>query len=411
MILLAAHFVLCVAAFYCAAVCLYLLVVTVAAYGLRSHPRVPAEFPSCAVVIPAHNEASQIGRTLKYLGRSNYPGNLFEVYVIADNCDDNTAEIVRAAGATALEREDRENPGKGQALDWCFHNHTGILREHPVTVIIDADSMVDPNFLAAITARLLESNVDAVQGNNSVANPLEHWRTALTGASFALVNCVRPAGLTRLGASAGLKGNGMAFRSALLAHRGWPAHSIVEDVEFGVRLLLEGHRTVFGLDARISSDMPAGTRQADAQRRRWEFGRFQVARRYVPALLRAMRADGVSPYMGAFMELIVPPLSVLVLLEGVCLALSLFVHPIWTTLFTAFIATTVLHVVLGLHYCRMPKRVWLALAAAPLFLLWKLGVYAGLVVTRGQKGWVRTQRDGELKAEDAGDPPTEDSDA
>ena len=411
MISLMAHLILFAAASYCAAICIYLLIVTVAAYGLKSQPRVPAKFPSCAVVIPAHNEALQIERTLKYLARSNYPPDLYEVYVLADNCDDKTAEMARMAGVVVFERNEPDNPGKGQALDWCFHTHTEILVEHSVTVIIDADSMVDPNFLPAITARLIDSDVDAVQGNNSVANSLQHWRTALTGASFALVNCVRPAGLTRLGASSGLKGNGMAFRSAVLAHRGWPAHSIVEDVEFGVRLLLEGHRTVFGLDARISSDMPTGTRQANAQRRRWEFGRFQVARRYVPALVQAMRTKGISPYIGALMELIVPPLSVLVLLEGGCLALSFLVHPFWTVLFAVFIVMTALHVALGLHYCRMPARIWLSLAAAPVFLFWKLGVYAGLVISHGQKGWVRTQRDGEPDAENVTHPPQEDRQA
>ncbi len=395
MILLAAHLLLCTVALGCAVMSAYLLIVTVAAYGPRPLPPVTVDLPRCAVVIPAHNEALQIGRTLEYLARSNYPKNLFQAHVIADNCDDNTAEISRAAGAVVLERSDLDNRGKGQALDWCFREHTEVLREYPVTVIIDADSMVDPDFLAAIAGRVLEPGVDAVQGNNSVANPQQHWRTALTGASFALVNCVRPAGLARLGASAGLKGNGMAFRSGLLEHHGWPAHSIVEDVEFGVRLLLEGCRVVFDLNARISSDMPAGRRQADAQRRRWEFGRLEVARRYVPALLRAMGRDGVARYLGALMELAVPPLSVLALLEGGGLLLSLLVHPFWTAIFALCIAMTLLHVVLGLYWCRMPGRVWLALVAAPLFLLWKIGVYAGLAVTRGQKGWVRTQRDGE----------------
>lgn len=398
MILGAAHIVLFVAALLCAVIGLYLLVVTIAAFGLKPNRRVPANYPSCAVVIPAHNEALQIGRTLECLARSNYPKDLFQAYVIADNCDDDTAATARAAGAAVFERTDPGNRGKGQALDWCFREHTEMLRKHPATVIIDADSMVEPDFLAALTARLLEPGVAAVQGNNSVANPLQHWRTALTGASFALVNCVRPAGLARLGTSAGLKGNGMGFQSELLAHRGWPAHSIVEDVEFGVRLLLEGHRTVFDLDARISSDMPAGRRQADAQRRRWEFGRFQVARRYIPALVRAMMTDRVSRHIGALMELVVPPLSVLALVEGAGLLLSFFVHPAWTAVFAACIAMTALHVALGLRYCRMPGRVWLALAAAPVFLLWKVGVYVGLVVTRGQRGWVRTQRDGELPA-------------
>jgi cellulose synthase/poly-beta-1,6-N-acetylglucosamine synthase-like glycosyltransferase len=408
MILTAAHLLLVSAALFCAVTGLYLLVVTIAAYGLKPNHRAPVEYPPCAVVIPAHNEALQIGRTLEHLARSNYPEDLFQAYVIADNCDDDTAGTARAAGATVFERTDPDNRGKGQALDWCFRNHTEMLRTHPVTVVIDADSMVEPDFLAALAARLLEPGVAAVQGNNSVANPLQHWRTALTAASFALVNCVRPAGLARLGTSAGLKGNGMGFQSGLLAHRGWPAHSIVEDVEFGVRLLLEGHRTVFDLDARISSDMPAGRRQADAQRRRWEFGRLQVARRYIPALVRAMMTDRASRYIGALMELLVPPLSVLALFEVAGLLLSFFVHPVWTAVFAACIAMTALHVALGLRYCRMPGGVWLALAAAPAFLLWKLGVYAGLVLTRGQRGWVRTPRDGEPSAGGFPHPPEKD---
>ncbi len=405
MIQLLIHLILCAAGAYCALVCAYLLIVTLAAYMLRPRPRGPLEFPSCAVVIPAHNEARHIGRTLEYLKRSNYFQEQVHVYVIADNCDDNTADIARAAGATVFKRYDPDNRGKGQALDWCFREQTEMLREHPVTVIIDADSMVDPDFLASITARLLEPGVDAVQGNNSVANLDQHWRTALTGASFALVNCVRPAGLACLGSSAGLKGNGMAFRSKLLVHRGWPAHSIVEDVEFGVRLLLEGYWTTFDLDAKITSDMPAGRRQADAQRRRWEFGRLEVARHYVPALVRAIAANRDLRYLGPLMELIVPPMSVIALLEAAGLVLSHFASPSWTALFAVFVSMTALHVVLGLYFCRMPKRVWLALAAAPLFLFWKVGVYAGLLLSRGQKGWVRTEREGEGETDEDGDPP------
>ncbi len=408
MILLAAHAVCAVAAIYCTVVCLYLLIITIAAYLPGRRPAVSQEFVSCAVVIPAHNEALQIGRTVEIVRRSDYPEDRFQVCVIADNCDDETASIARAAGAAVFERTDPANRGKGQALDWCFRSHAEVLDAHAATVIIDADSVVDAGFLASITASLFQPGIAAVQSNNSVANPRAHWRTALTCASFALVNCVRPAGLARLGTSAGLKGNGMAFRSEVLARHGWPAHSLVEDIEFGVRLLLEGHRTVFDADARISSDMPANRDQADSQRRRWEFGRFEVARRFIPVLIRATVARRTPRYLGALMELIVPPLSILVLLEGAFLVLSPFVHPLWTAVFALCAAMTVLHVGLGLHYCRMPGRVWLAFLAAPAFLLWKVVLYGGLIATRGQKGWVRTLRDTELPAHAAKEPNGED---
>ena len=151
--------------------------------------------------------------------------------------------------------------------------------------------------------------------------------------------------------------------------------------------------------------MPVGRKQADAQRRRWEFGRLQVAAHYLPALVRAMFADRISRYLGAFMEFVTPPLSLLVMLLAVALALSLFMHPLWTAVFAACTLLLLLHVALGAHYCRMPARVWLAMAAAPLFLFWKLRVYAGLVASCGQRGWVRTPRDGEPQPGAAAHPP------
>ena len=57
-----------------------------------------------AIVIPARNESAVIGDTIKCLLAQKYPRELFDIYVVADNCTDNTAEIARAAGATVYER-------------------------------------------------------------------------------------------------------------------------------------------------------------------------------------------------------------------------------------------------------------------------------------------------------------------
>ena len=61
-----------------------------------------------------------IGKTLAALQRLDCPQERFEVVVIADNCEDHTAELARAMGATVYERRGRSRRGKGYALAWAF---------------------------------------------------------------------------------------------------------------------------------------------------------------------------------------------------------------------------------------------------------------------------------------------------
>ncbi len=391
-------FALCGA--YVGVVTLYLLTVTVAAHFPRRTTLSPPAGPiSFAVVIPAHNEAGQIEQTVAAVCHSDYLGEWFSIYVIADNCDDDTAAMARSAGADVLERFDGSKRGKGQALDWCFRMHRSILEHHDAVAIIDADAAVAPGFLAAMAKALAQPGVHVVQANNAVANPEANWRTALTYAGFALVNRVRTAGRFRLGGSAGLKGNGMAFRSDLLIQYGWPAHSIAEDVEFDIHLLLDGHRVALAPDALITSDMPMSRGAADTQRNRWESGRMRIAAAYVPVLLWACLRRPKWRYADAALDLLVPPLAALVLGQmGLTVAAALF-RPGWLPLFVVCAVATALHVVLGLHLSRAPRRVWFALAAVPFFLLWKAGLYLRLLAGAGEKQWVRTARESEAGQE------------
>ena len=83
------------------------------------------------IVIPARNEADVIADTIKCILKSDYPRDLFDVYVVADNCTDNTAEIARAAGAIVYERSDPDpkHHRAGYALKYLFEkireNHAG----------------------------------------------------------------------------------------------------------------------------------------------------------------------------------------------------------------------------------------------------------------------------------------------
>jgi len=353
--------------------------------------------PSFGVIIPAHNEELQIGPTVAAVFGQDYARERFAVYVLADNCTDNTADAARDAGARVFERMDPANRGKGQALDWCLANHSELLRRHDAIVIIDADSIMDAGFLRAMAEVLEDETVSAVQAENVVANPQVNWRTALTYAGFELINCVRSAGRVRLGGAAGLKGNGMVLRSDLLAQYGWPAHSVVEDVEFATRLLLDGHQITYCEKARVSSDMPAGRREAESQRNRWEAGKVSVIMRHAPLLLRAFLRRRQWRYLDACLDLSTPPLSILVFGQGALMVASAFAAPYLFPVFAASAVMTAVHVVLGLRLVGAPRTVWVNLLASPLFLAWKLSLYAKFLVRPREKGWVRTPRDAEIR--------------
>ncbi len=377
----------------------YLLLITAGSFLLRKKADPSAPPLRIAVLSPAHNEELKIEETIAHILASEYPRDKFDIFVIADNCSDATAQRARGAGAAVFERTDPVLRGKGQALDWCLKTHRDALAAYDAIALVDADNIVDARFLAEVSASLSHPDVKVVQGWDGVSNPDAGWRAALTWAGFALINGLRPAGRCHWGGTADIKGCGMAFRSDLLLAYGWPAYSIVEDIEFSLRLLLDGTLVHFNPDAAVISEMPTTKAQAEPQRRRWESGRWQTARTYAPPLLRAFARSPRWRYLDMLLELCVPPLSLLVLMESACLVASAFLSWRWFAVFAVYLAVTALYVFSGLHRRRAPREVWLGLLAVPLFLLWKIPFYLRLLTGKKQESWERTKRRAEVKRE------------
>jgi len=114
-----------------------------------------------------------------------------------------------------------------------------------VIALIDADTVIDGGFLDAAGSAIVDGGCRVIQGYYGVANIGSGWRASLSEAAFAVSHHLRPLGRNCLGATAGLKGNGMAFAADLLLEKGWPAHSLVEDLEFALLLLEEGIRVQY----------------------------------------------------------------------------------------------------------------------------------------------------------------------
>lgn len=383
----------------------YLVVLTIAAWWAPKRTPLLAKGPTqrFAILVPAHNEEKLLPVLLANLNQLAYPRHLFTVVVVADNCTDQTAALARAAGATVYERFDRVHIGKGYALQWVLAQLQADGTDFDAAIILDADSVVSSNFLSVMDAHLSQG-ARVIQAHYAVLHSHRTWVMSLRAAALALVHYLRPLGRTVLGGSVGLKGNGMVFHRTILAAHQWSA-SVTEDIEYHMSLVLAGERVIFAPDATVWAEMPGTLQGSQTQNVRWEQGRWQLARHYVPRLCHAAftrQADQAPARFLLFdsaMEHLIPPFSMLLgltLLYWFCAWLPVLVDGNTSLLFlaTLLVLGQVVYMLGGLVLAQTPLRTLFALAYAPLFLVWKLRLLFRMATSTEKQGWVRTARDG-----------------
>ena len=360
----------------------------------RGRPRSPSATPTFALLIPAHDEAAVIAGALASVAALDYPADLRAVYVVADNCGDQTATIARDAGATVYERFDDHQRAKGYALRWLLERLRDERLTYDAYVIVDADSRLSPNFLRVMAASLAAGE-RAIQARYRVHNEDGAWTAGLRAVAFALFNHLRPLGRARFGWSAGLKGNGMCFSRAIIERHGWEAHSLAEDAEFHIHLLRAGVHVAYVPEAEVAAEMPVSLEQARSQQARWERGRLELARVAAGELLPGLPRSRDLARLDALLEIVTPPLSLLVGLTVIsALCAALLRSPVALALAGVMVLALALHVVVGAALARLSPRAYLSLLRAPLYIAWKCWVYTVALVGRGTTGWVRTERIG-----------------
>ena len=291
------------------AACLYLLLFVL--LSARSAPP-PASSRKMFfdIIVPAHDEAAGIGKTIASLQQLSWPGGGYRIVVVADNCTDATASIARQAGATVLERHDLARRGKGYALAHAFAWSRSAATADAV-VVVDADSVVSANLLESFAARI-ETGAGALQAHYGVLNAMDSWRTRLMAIALGSIHKVRSRARERLGLSCGIRGNGWCVTHALLDRMPYRSFSLTEDVEFGIDLGLAGHRVAYCDESHVNGVMVTTEHAARSQRQRWEGGRMGLIREKLPALLRAAVGRRSLVCLDLALDLLVLPLSYVV---------------------------------------------------------------------------------------------------
>lgn len=356
---------------------------------------------SFIILIPAHDEEMMIAETIRRVNALNYPHDKFELVVIADNCDDDTAKICRDSQCFILERRDRQNPGKGQALNWAMTNHLAAWPRHfDAVLVLDADSFLSPNALWFFSQSLQQGNKVA-QGYYTVSNPRESWRTSLMTAALALVHFARPLGRDQLGLPCGIKGNGFVINRRLVMDYGYPASSNVEDLEVTLFYRLQGVKPAFVPGAQIYGHMTSHSDAAVKQRSRWEGGRVTMVRRWTGNLLITAWQKRDVTCVDAVFELCIPPFAVLAGVTFLSIVLTLVAATLRSTAIIlaatgmSFSAGALesLYALSGIKLINPDACVWRRLLFAPIYIFWKLILYMQMFTRPGiRKQWERTDR-------------------
>jgi len=375
------------------AACLYLLVMTL----LSAAPRPLAASSRKLrfdIVVPAHNEESVIAAAVASLLRIDWPREQFRVLVVADNCTDATAARASAAGAKVLQRFDQENRGKGYALEFAFKASRAAGKADAV-VVVDADAEVSSNLLESF-ARRIERGEHAVQAHYGVSNTDASWRTRLLSIAKASFHIVRSRARERLHLSCGIRGNGWAVTHELLDRVPYQCFSLTEDLEYSLELGVAGYRVAYADEAHANAQMVSGEKESRTQRRRWERGRFQLIRSRTLPLLRDAIVQRSAVCFDLAMDLMVLPLSYVVLNVLALLVLGGwaahrdFAFDLWVWLAVGCVLSLVLHILRGWQLSGAGLIGLVDLLRAPFFLVWKIVV---MLSRSGSKEWVRTKRE------------------
>ncbi|MGE3818784.1 MAG: glycosyltransferase family 2 protein [Isosphaeraceae bacterium] len=389
----------------------FLLLVASAAWLNRKRGPAPlapgAARPRFLFVVPAHNEESGVAETVRSLLGVDYPRDRFDLTVIADNCDDATADVARKAGAHVVERFDAQRKSKGFAIEHLIDRlkAEGAFEGYDALVIVDADSTVDQNLLERFAAQL-NAGRDWAQCHYAVSNADDSWRTRLMAYAFSLFNGMLPMGLGALGLGVPFRGNGMCLSTRGLSRFPWKAYGLVEDIEFSWDLRVSGERPAFEAGATVRGVMlSGGGAAASSQRRRWEYGRKDVTRKF-------LRQATTSPHLGPFakaaaiVELTMPGTVTLGFIYLGVAALNLVGFVWWREpLMAVWIALSTLAMALyalgPFVFFGIPWRYVLSLARLPYYAGWK----AWVALQGRPGGWVRTAREPNPSAgENAGRP-------
>lgn len=243
-----------------------------------------------AILIAARNEEKVLPHLLKSICDQDYPKELFSIYVVADNCTDNTAQVAREHGATVYTRFNKKQVGKGYAISHLLEQ----IRQEPdyesidAFLIFDADNLLAKDYLKQIN-RLPAAGFEAFCGYRNTKNYGDGWVASGYGLWYIHESTHMNRSRFALGTTCAVNGTGFGFTRQLMERiGGWPFHCLTEDIEFNQWCAYNQVKIGYCHDAIAYDEQPIKFKLSWTQRTRWTQGGVQVSLRYGGRLVKGL---------------------------------------------------------------------------------------------------------------------------
>lgn len=248
----------------------------------KDKPHKETKLHKYAVLISARNEENVIATLVDSIHHQDYPQDMIDVYVIADNCTDKTADKALMAGAIVFVRDDMKKVGKGYALDYALNRIFNERGEdfYDGFFVFDADNILDTNYISAMNRAFSDGHRIITSYRNST-NYGTNWITA--GYALWYIRESKFLNHPRMLLNSGCAISGTGFlvhKDIIKASGGWKYFLLTEDIEFSIANAIKGEKIAYCNDAILYDEQPRTFRQSWTQRLRWARGFLQVFKKY-----------------------------------------------------------------------------------------------------------------------------------
>lgn len=238
-----------------------------------------------AILVAARNEEAVIGNLVDSIRKQDYPQELVDIFVVADNCTDNTAKAARELGAICYERNDTEHRTKGYALQYlveCIRKDHGI-EAYEGYFIFDADNLLKSDYITRMN-EAFDAGQKIITSYRNTKNFDSNWISASYAIHWlrTIRNEHRARSLFRLATR--IQGTGFLFANELIKD-GWNYTGLTEDRAFCADAVAKGYQVSYNNDAQFYDEQPVSVKIAMRQRIRWSKGHLQSLAETGPKLL------------------------------------------------------------------------------------------------------------------------------